>query len=48
MSITNTENIDEEGALDEKEITVEEEEEMIKQKSKFEQSFIKQYRSVFS
>jgi len=48
FSITNTENIDEEGALDEKEITIEEEEEMIKQKSKFEQSFIKQYRSVFS
>ena len=47
FSITDTENIDEEGALDEREITAQEEEEMIRQKSKFEQSFIQQYRSVF-
>ena len=36
-AITATENIDEEGVLDEWEITPKEEEEMIKQKSKFEQ-----------
>ena len=47
-SITETENIDEEGALDEREITPKEEEEMIKLKSKFEQSFIREYREVFS
>merc|ERR1712030_250983 len=48
MSITDTEDIDEEGALDVKEMTLEGEEELIKTKSKFEQTFIRQYRSVFS
>ena len=47
-AITETENIDEEGVLDEREITPKEEEEMIKLKSKFEQSFIQEYREVFS
>ena len=48
-SITETEEmVDEEGGLDEHEPTVQEEEELIKQKSEFEKAFIKEYREVFS
>ena len=47
-SITETESLDDEGVLDERETTPQEEEELISQKTIFEQSFINKYREVFS
>ena len=48
-SITETdETLDDEGVLDKHEITLQEEEELIKQKSEFERMFINKYREVFS